>query len=109
MAVDCDAGLVKLHVLVNVGGVGTTTLDFEGDGAPDIHLFVTSLGGDPVRGVLAADEALHDGAFGLEVLSNDIDIARPGTLGAAGFWKENDPFSGSNYRDTMKQVCFCLQ
>ena len=87
----------------------STTLHFKGDGAPDINFFVTSLGGDPVRGVLAPDEALHDGALGLEVLSNDIDIASPGTLGAAGFWKENDPFSGSNYRGTMKQVYFCLQ
>merc|ERR1712198_5074 len=70
VAVDLDAGLVKLHVLMNIGGVRATTLHFKGDGAPDIDFFVTSLGGDPVRGVLAADEALHDGAFGLEVLSN---------------------------------------
>merc|ERR1719334_1366165 len=90
VAVDCDAGLVKLHVLVNVGGVRATTLHFKGDGAPDIDFFVTSLGGDPVRGVLAADEALHDGAFGLEVLSNDIDIASPGTLGAGDMVRRPD-------------------
>merc|ERR1712198_783782 len=90
VAVDFDAGLVKLHVLVNVGGVLATTLHFKGDGAPDIDLFVTSLGGDPVRGVLAPDEALHDGAFGLKVLSNDIDIARPGTLGAGDMVRRPD-------------------
>merc|ERR1712198_385871 len=43
VAVDCDAGLVKLHVLVNVSGVRATTLHFKGDGAPDINFFVTSL------------------------------------------------------------------
>merc|ERR1719334_906898 len=90
VAVDCDTGLVKLHVLMNVGGVRATTLDFKGDGAPDIDLFVTSLGGDPVRGVLAVDEALHDGAFRLEVLSNDIDIASPGTLGAGDMVRRPD-------------------
>merc|ERR1712198_153952 len=90
VAVDFDAGLVKLHVLVNVSGVRATTLHFKGDGAPHIDFFVTSLGGDPVRGVLAPDEALHDGAFGLEVLSNDINNPRPGTLGAGDMVRRPD-------------------
>ena len=90
MAVDFDTRLVELHVLVDVSSVSATTLHFESDGAPNIDLGVTFLGGDPVRGVLAADETLHDGALGLEVLSNDVDVARPGTFGAAGFRKKND-------------------
>ena len=83
MAVDLDAGFPELHVLVDVSGVGATALDHEGDNAPDIDLFVASLGGHPVGGVLTADQTLADGALGLEVLGNDIDIAGPGTLGAA--------------------------
>ena len=98
MAVNFDAGLIELHILVDVGGVSATTLHHESDGAPDIDLGVASLGSDPVRRVLAADQTLHDGALRLEVLGNDIDIARPGTLGAAAFWKENDPFCRCKYR-----------
>ena len=90
MAVDGDAGLVELHVLVDVSGVGATTLDHEGDGAPDIDLLVASLGGDPVRGVLAADQTLADGALGLEVLGNNVHIAGPSTLGAAEESRDRD-------------------
>merc|ERR1711942_268585 len=64
VAVDFDTGLVEFHVLVDVSSVSTTTLHFESDSAPNIDLSVTSLGSDPVRGVLAADETLHDGPSG---------------------------------------------
>ena len=83
MAVNGDAGLVELHVLVDVSGVSATALDLEGNGTPDIDLFVASLGGDPVRRVLTADQTLADGAFGLEVLSNDVHISGPSALGTA--------------------------
>ena len=88
MAVDGDAGLVELHVLMDMSSVRATALHHEGDNTPDINLFVTSLGGNPVRGVLAADQALHDGALRLEVLGHDIDITSPGTLGTTAYWKE---------------------
>merc|ERR1719419_1769796 len=82
VAVNGDAGLPELHVLVDVSGVGAAAFDLEGDDTPDIDLLVGSLGGHPVGGVLAADQTLVDGSFGLEVLGNDIDVAGPSTLGA---------------------------
>merc|ERR1719259_135396 len=82
VAVDGDAGLPELHVLVDVGGVSATAFDLEGDDAPDVDLLVGSLGGDPVGGVLTADQTLADGSFGLEVLGDDVDVAGPSTLGA---------------------------
>ena len=87
MTVNGHARLVELHVLVDVSGVGATALDHEGDGTPDIDLLVASLGGHPVGGILAADQALADGALGLEVLGNDIDVTGPGTLGATALKK----------------------
>merc|ERR1712002_662127 len=83
VAVDGDAGLVELHVLVDIGSVGATALDHQGDGAPDIDLLVASLGGHPVGGVLAPDQTLADGALLLEVLGHDIDVTGPGTLGTS--------------------------
>jgi len=83
VAVDGDAGLPELHVLVDVSGVGSTALDLEGNDAPDIDLLVASLGGHPVGGVLAADETLADGALGLEILGDDIHVAGPSTLGTS--------------------------
>merc|ERR1712142_296028 len=42
VAVDGDAWFPELHVLVDVGGVGGTTVDLEGDDAVDIDLSVAS-------------------------------------------------------------------
>merc|ERR1712135_108713 len=83
LAVDGDTGLVELHVLVDVGSVGATALDHQGDGAPDIDLLVASLGGHPVGRVLAADQTLADGTLGLVILGDNVDITGPGTLGTA--------------------------
>merc|ERR1712133_183738 len=90
VAVDLDAGFPELHVLVDMSGVGASAFNHEGDNAPDIDLFVASLGGHPVGGVLTADQTLADGTLGLEVLGNDIDIAGPGTLGAGDVVRRPD-------------------
>merc|ERR1719403_798647 len=82
VAVDGDAGLPELHVLVDVSGVGAAAFDLEGDDAPDIDLLVASLGGHPVGWVLTADQTLADGSFGLEFLGDDVNVAGPSALGA---------------------------
>jgi len=81
VAVDGDAWFPEFHVLVDVGGVGAATFHLQGDQAVDIDLFVASLGGHPVGWVLADDLALHDGAFGLEVLADAGDVTGPSSLG----------------------------
>jgi len=81
VAVDGDAWFPELHVLVDVGGVGGTTVDLEGDDAVDIDLSVASLGGHPVGWELADDLALADGALGLEVLGDASNVTSPGSLG----------------------------
>jgi len=80
VAVDGDAWFPELHVLVDVGGVGGTTVDLEGDDAVDIDLSVASLSGHPVGWELADDLALADGAHGLEVLADAGDVSGPGSL-----------------------------
>ena len=84
VAIDGDARFPELHVLVDVGGVSGTTLDFEGDQSVDIDLSVTPLGGNPMGWVLADDLSLQDGAFGLEVLGHASDIPSPCSLSATG-------------------------
>ena len=84
VAIDGDARFPELHVLVYVGGVSGTTLDFEGDQSVDIDLSVTPLSGNPMGWVLADDLALHNGAFGLEVLADAGDISVPCSLGTTG-------------------------
>jgi len=81
VAVDGDAWFPEFHVLVDVGGVGAATFHLQGDQAVDIDLFVASLGGHPVGWVLADDLALHDWAFGLEVLADAGDVTGPSSLG----------------------------
>jgi len=83
VAVNHDAWLPELDVLVDVSGVSSTTFHLEGDDSVDIDLSVASLGGDPMRRVLANDLTLHDGAFGLEVIGDASDVSRPCSLGAA--------------------------
>ena len=91
MAVDGDAWFPELHVLVDVGGVGGTTVDLEGDDAVDIDLSVASLSGHPVRWELADDLALADGAHGLEVFADAGDVSGPGSLSTTvERWFEND-------------------
>ena len=80
MAVDGDAWFPELHVLVDVGGVGGTTVDLEGDDAVDIDLSVASLSGHPVGWVLATDQSLEDGSLGLEVLADARNVTGPGSL-----------------------------
>ena len=84
MAVDGDAWFPELHVLVDVGGVGAATFHLHGDQAVDIDFSVASLGGHPMGWVLADDLALHNGAFGLEVLADAGDISGPSSLGTTG-------------------------
>jgi len=81
VAIDGDAWFPEFHVLVDVGGVGAATFHLQGDQAVDIDLSVASLGGHPMGWVLADDLALHDGAFGLEVLADAGDISGPSSLG----------------------------
>jgi len=83
VTVDGDAGFPELDVLVDVGGVSAAAFHLEGDDSVDIDLSVASLGGDPMRRVLAIDLTLHDGAFGLEVIGDASDVSRPRSLGAA--------------------------
>ena len=91
VAVDGDAWFPELHVLVDVGGVGGTTVDLEGDDAVDIDLSVASLSGHPVRWELADDLALADGAHGLEVFADAGDVSGPGSLSTTvERWFEND-------------------
>merc|ERR1719495_187464 len=80
VAVDRDTWFPELHVLVDVGGVGGTTVDLEGDDAVDIDLSVASLSGHPVGWELADDLALADGALGLEVLGDASNVTSPGSL-----------------------------
>jgi len=80
VAIDGDARFPELHVLVDVGGVSGTTLDFEGDQSVDIDLSVTPLSGNPMGWVLADDLSLQDGAFGLEVLADAGDVSCPSAL-----------------------------
>jgi len=80
VAIDGDARFPELHVLVDVGGVSSTTLDFEGNQSMDIDLSVTPLCGNPVGWVLADDFSLQDGAFGLEVLADAGDVSCPSAL-----------------------------
>ena len=88
MAIDGDAWFPELYVFVDVGGVIGTTLDFESDQSVDINLSVTSLGGNPMRWVLADDFSLQDGAFGLEVLADAGDVSCPSALSTTDRWKE---------------------
>ena len=88
VAIDGDARFPELHVLVDVGGVSGTTLDFEGDQSVDINLSVTPLGGNPMGWVLADDLSLQDGAFGLEVLADAGDVSCPSALSTTDRWKE---------------------
>jgi len=81
VAVDGDAWFPEFHVLVDVGGVGAATFHLHGDQAVDIDFSVASLGGHPMGWVLADDLALHNGAFGLEVLADAGDISVPCSLG----------------------------
>ena len=91
VAIDGDARFPELHVLVDVGGVGGTTVDLEGDDAVDIDLSVASLSGHPVRWELADDLALADGAHGLEVFADAGDVSGPGSLSTTvERWFEND-------------------
>ena len=80
VAVDGDTWFPELHVLVDVGGVGGTTVDLEGDDAVDIDLSVASLSGHPVGWELTDDLALADGALGLEVLGDASNVTSPGSL-----------------------------
>jgi len=82
VAVDFDAWLPELDVLVDVGGVSAATFQFEGDQSVDIDLSIASLGGDPVRWVLAADQSFQDWAFGLEPLTDASNVTRPSAFGA---------------------------
>ena len=88
VAVDGDTWFPELHVLVDVGGVGGTTVDLEGDDAVDIDLSVASLSGHPVRWELADDLALADGAHGLEVFADAGDVSCPSALSTTERWKE---------------------
>merc|ERR1719244_2387101 len=80
VAIDHDAGLPELDVLMDMSGVGATTFNLHGDNTMDIDLSVTSLGGNPVRWVLATDVPSKDGPFGLEVLRHTGNVSSPCAL-----------------------------
>jgi len=82
VAVNHDAWLPELHVLVDVSGVSSTTFHLEGDDSMNVDLSVASLGGDPMRRVLATDQSLKDWTFGLETLTNASYVSCPSTFGA---------------------------
>merc|ERR1712228_625187 len=82
VAVNHDAWLPELHVLVDVSGVSSTTFHLEGDDSMNVDLSVASLGGDPMRRVLATDQSLKDWTFGLETLTNACYVSCPSTFGA---------------------------
>ena len=80
VAVDGDAWLPELDVLMDVGGVSATTLNHKSDQSVNIDLSVASLSGHPVGWELTDDLALADGALGLEVLGDASNVTSPGSL-----------------------------
>jgi len=80
VAVDGDAWLPELDVLMDVGGVSATTLNHKSDQSVNIDLSVASLSGHPVGWVLATDQSLEDGSLGLEVLADARNVTGPGSL-----------------------------
>ena len=80
VAVDGDAWLPELDVLMDVGGVSATPLNHKSDQSVNIDLSVASLSGHPVGWVLATDQSLEDGSLGLEVLADARNVTGPGSL-----------------------------
>ena len=81
VASDFDAWYPEFDVFVDVGGVSGTTINHQSNNTVHIDLSIASLSRDPVRGVLANNLALHDGAFGLEMISDAFDVTGPRALG----------------------------
>merc|ERR1719370_620362 len=63
VAIDGNTWLPEFHVLMDMSSVSATTFHLHCDNTMDINLPVTSLGGNPVRWVLATDVSTKDGTF----------------------------------------------